>query len=97
VLIPVDALDVPPLGVINTHPSLLPRYRGPNPIAWTVRNGDRELGYSIHRMDADFDTACCSPRHCEIEPSRPARARVRGLSAPAVARIAHDWAGGGAD
>jgi methionyl-tRNA formyltransferase len=56
VLIPADALDVPPLGTINTHPSLLPRYRGPNPIAWTVRNGDRELGYSIHRMDADFDT-----------------------------------------
>jgi methionyl-tRNA formyltransferase len=56
VLIPSDALDVPPLGIINTHPSLLPRYRGPNPIAWTVRNGDRELGYSIHRMDADFDT-----------------------------------------
>ena len=44
------------LGIINTHPSLLPRYRGPNPIAWTVRNGDRELGYSIHRMDAHFDT-----------------------------------------
>ena len=30
--------------IVNTHPSLLPRYRGPNPIAWTVRNGDRELG-----------------------------------------------------
>jgi methionyl-tRNA formyltransferase len=62
ILIPVEALDVPPMGIINTHPSLLPRYRGPNPIAWTVRNGDRELGYSIHRMDADFDTTCCSPR-----------------------------------
>lgn len=55
-LIPADALDVPPMGIINTHPSLLPRYRGPNPIAWTVRNGDRELGYSVHRMDVDFDT-----------------------------------------
>ena len=55
-LIPADALSVPRLGVLNTHPSLLPRYRGPNPIAWTVRNGDRELGYSIHRMDHDFDT-----------------------------------------
>ena len=54
--IPADALDVPPLGIINTHPSLLPRYRGPNPIAWTVRNGDRELGFSVHRMDARFDT-----------------------------------------
>ena len=55
-LIPADALDVPRMGIINPHPSLLPRYRGPNPIAWTVRNGDRELGYSVHRMDADFDT-----------------------------------------
>lgn len=54
--IPADALGVPRLGVINTHPSLLPRYRGPNPIAWTIRNGDRELGYSVHRMDEDFDT-----------------------------------------
>lgn len=55
-LIPADALDVPRFGIVNTHPSLLPRYRGPNPIAWTVRNGDRELGYSVHRMDAEFDT-----------------------------------------
>jgi methionyl-tRNA formyltransferase len=55
-LIPADALSVPRLGIVNTHPSLLPRYRGPNPIGWTVRNGDRELGYSIHRMDRDFDT-----------------------------------------
>ena len=56
VLIPADALNVPRLGIINTHPALLPRYRGPNPIGWTVRNGDRELGYSVHRMDEDFDT-----------------------------------------
>jgi methionyl-tRNA formyltransferase len=55
-LIPPDALEVPRLGIVNTHPSLLPRYRGPNPIGWTVRNGDRELGYSVHRMDHDFDT-----------------------------------------
>jgi methionyl-tRNA formyltransferase len=55
-LIPPDALNVPPFGVVNTHPALLPRYRGPNPIAWTVRNGDPELGYTIHRMDAEFDT-----------------------------------------
>jgi methionyl-tRNA formyltransferase len=54
--IPADALEVPPLGIINTHPALLPRYRGPNPIAWAVRNGDPELGYTVHRMDADFDT-----------------------------------------
>jgi methionyl-tRNA formyltransferase len=55
-LIPADALGVPRFGVINTHPSLLPRYRGPNPIGWTIRSGDAELGYTVHRMDADFDT-----------------------------------------
>jgi methionyl-tRNA formyltransferase len=55
-LIPADALAVPRFGIVNTHPALLPRYRGPNPIAWAVRNGERELGYTVHRMDAGFDT-----------------------------------------
>jgi methionyl-tRNA formyltransferase len=55
-LIPAEALAVPRLGAINGHPSLLPRYRGPAPVAWAVRNGDTELGFSYHRMDNDFDT-----------------------------------------
>jgi methionyl-tRNA formyltransferase len=55
-LIPADSLGVPRFGIVNTHPALLPRYRGPNPIGWTVRNREPELGYSVHRMDADFDT-----------------------------------------
>ena len=38
--IPGDALAVPKLGAINGHPSLLPRYRGPSPVAWAIRNGD---------------------------------------------------------
>lgn len=56
VRIPEDALAVPHRGVVNGHPALLPRYRGPNPIGWALRNGDAELGYTFHRMDADFDT-----------------------------------------
>jgi methionyl-tRNA formyltransferase len=54
--IPEDALAVPRHGIINGHPALLPRYRGPNPIGWALRNGDKELGFTFHRMDADFDT-----------------------------------------
>ncbi len=54
--IPPDALAVPRLGAVNGHPSALPRYRGPNPIGWALRNGDAELGFTFHRMDADFDT-----------------------------------------
>jgi methionyl-tRNA formyltransferase len=41
---------------VNSHPSLLPMYRGPFPLAWAVRNGDADLGLTFHRMDADFDT-----------------------------------------
>jgi methionyl-tRNA formyltransferase len=51
-----DALAVPRLGILNSHPSLLPRWRGPNPFGWTFRGGDSEAGYTFHLMDADFDT-----------------------------------------
>ncbi|MDE3190471.1 MAG: methionyl-tRNA formyltransferase [Acidobacteriota bacterium] len=54
--IPPDALAVPPLGWLNGHPSLLPRHRGPVPMAWTIRAGDEEAGVTFHRMDADLDT-----------------------------------------
>jgi methionyl-tRNA formyltransferase len=54
--IPADALRVPKLGAINFHPSLLPRHRGPNPLAWTIRTGDDVYGLSWHRMAADFDS-----------------------------------------
>ncbi|RIK47019.1 MAG: methionyl-tRNA formyltransferase [Chloroflexi bacterium] len=43
-------------GAINGHPGLLPKYRGPNSVGWAFRNGDAELGFCVHRMDAGFDT-----------------------------------------
>jgi methionyl-tRNA formyltransferase len=54
--IPPDALAVPRLGWLNGHPSLLPRHRGPLPVAWAIREGDEEVGITFHRMDADLDT-----------------------------------------
>jgi methionyl-tRNA formyltransferase len=54
--VPVDALRVPPLGWLNGHPSLLPRHRGPVPVAWAIRDGDAEFGITFHRMDAELDT-----------------------------------------
>jgi methionyl-tRNA formyltransferase len=54
--IPADALAVPSLGWLNGHPSLLPRHRGPLPVAWAIREGDAEIGITFHRMDADLDT-----------------------------------------
>ncbi|WP_233165572.1 methionyl-tRNA formyltransferase [Archangium sp. Cb G35] len=54
--IPPEAFSVPPLGTVNVHPSLLPRHRGPNPLGWTLRGHELEVGLSFHRMEADFDT-----------------------------------------
>lgn len=50
-----DALSLPPFGCINLHPSLLPRHRGPMPLAWALRSGDGEIGVTWHRMVEDFD------------------------------------------
>ena len=55
-LLPQEALDVPRLGSVNNHPAFLPRHRGPYPIAWAFREGDKELGATWHRMDSEFDT-----------------------------------------
>ena len=55
-LIPAEAIAVPKHGIVNGHPSLLPHYRGPFPVAWAVRNGEKEIGMSYHLMDAQFDT-----------------------------------------
>jgi methionyl-tRNA formyltransferase len=54
--LPPELLSLPRLGCINTHPSLLPRYRGPNPLYWQIMHDEQEGGLTIHRMDADFDT-----------------------------------------
>jgi methionyl-tRNA formyltransferase len=54
--VPAAALAVPRLGWINGHPSLLPRHRGPVPVAWAIRAGEDEFGVTFHRMDAELDT-----------------------------------------
>ncbi len=54
--LPQAALDVARLGSINLHPGLLPRHRGPIPLAWALRDGDGSFGVTWHRMDAELDT-----------------------------------------
>jgi methionyl-tRNA formyltransferase len=54
--LPQKALDVPRMGAVNHHPGLLPRHRGPIPMAWALRDGDPEFGLTWHRMDAELDT-----------------------------------------
>ena len=55
-IIPQDLLDIPPLGPINVHGSLLPKYRGAAPIQRAVMAGDAETGVTTMRMEAALDT-----------------------------------------
>jgi len=55
-VIPEALLDIPPLGTICYHPSLLPRHRGASGINWAVIQGDRQTGLSILWVDKGIDT-----------------------------------------
>lgn len=51
-----ELLEVPGLGCVNIHASLLPKYRGATPIQWAVINGDQETGITTMMMDVGMDT-----------------------------------------
>lgn len=55
-ILPRAVLDIPRLGCINVHPSLLPRHRGPSPIPAAILAGDRVTGVSIMLLDEGMDT-----------------------------------------
>lgn len=50
------ALEVPCLGWVNVHPSLLPKYRGPEPVYWALVHGEEEAGASFQRVGAGIDS-----------------------------------------
>lgn len=55
-LLPQAVLDIPPLGCINVHGSLLPKWRGAAPVQRAIEAGDSETGITIMQMDAGLDT-----------------------------------------
>ncbi len=55
-ILPKEALTIPPLGCINVHASLLPRWRGAAPIQRAIEAGDTETGITIMQMDEGLDT-----------------------------------------
>jgi methionyl-tRNA formyltransferase len=69
-ILPRHVLELPPLGCVNAHASLLPRWRGAAPIQWSIRQGDAETGVCLMQMDEGLDTgpvlAC---RRTRIEPT----------------------------
>jgi methionyl-tRNA formyltransferase len=56
-------LQTPRLGVINCHPSLLPRYAGPQPGFWMIKNGESVAGITVHVMTEKIDAGDIIARH----------------------------------
>ncbi len=55
-ILPQTLLEMPRLGAINVHASLLPKYRGAAPVQWAILNGETETGVTIMQMDEKMDT-----------------------------------------
>jgi methionyl-tRNA formyltransferase len=55
-ILPPEVLSLPPLGAINAHASILPKFRGAAPIQWSVARGETETGITIMKMDEGLDT-----------------------------------------
>lgn len=67
-ILPQAVLDIPRLGCLNIHFSLLPRWRGAAPMLRAIQAGDRESGVGIMQMDAGLDTGTVlSESRCAIE------------------------------
>jgi len=87
-ILPPPVLGIAPLGALNIHASLLPRWRGAAPIQRALLAGDRETGITIIRMDAGLDTGPVLSSHpLAIDPNDDARTlhdRLAGLGARAI-------------
>lgn len=66
--VPEAALRVPKFGFLNFHPGVLPKYRGPTPVFWQIRNQEPQGGVTVHQMDKNWDTGPIL--HVEPEPIR---------------------------
>jgi methionyl-tRNA formyltransferase len=88
-IIPRRLLQIPRLGWINLHASLLPKYRGAAPIAWAIINGEQKTGLTIMRLDPGLDTGpILMRREVEIgsdETAPELARRMAALGAPLVA------------
>ena len=80
-IIPQSAIDLAPLGILNVHGSLLPKYRGAGPIQWAILNGETRTGVTTMRIDAGLDTGdMLLKADTEISPDEDAVALGRRLS-----------------
>ncbi len=78
--IPPAVLALPPRGAYGVHPSLLPRWRGPDPYFWAILSGDAETGVSLHTLEPEYDTgAVLRQERLPIDPGENAWSLARRL------------------
>jgi methionyl-tRNA formyltransferase len=81
-IIPQWMLDLPPLGNINLHASLLPKYRGAAPIQWAIARGESATGVTTMKIDAGLDTGdILLQREITISPGDTAESLAPKLAA----------------
>jgi len=77
---------------INFHPSLLPKYRGPNPFYWVIANGERETGVTAHKLVSELDRGdIYAQRSYTLAPDETEaslRRRLADLTAPLAVEMA---------
>ena len=97
-LIPANILGLPLLGCLNVHPSLLPRYRGPSPVAWAILNGEDITGVTIIKLDEGIDSGrVVASRETRIGPEETAgalTARLFEMGASLLVEILPGWGQG---
>jgi methionyl-tRNA formyltransferase len=97
-LIPEPLLDVPRLGWLNVHFSLLPRWRGAAPVQWAIRSGDEITGVTIFRLDSGLDTGpILATREHPISPMDTSGTLLDALTAigaPLLVETLNDLASG---
>jgi methionyl-tRNA formyltransferase len=86
--IPMNVCDKCRLGGIGVHPSLLPRYRGPDPYFAAIDAGDAHTGVTVHRIAAEYDAgAIVQSRSIAIDPSWNAWQLARALDRPSLSEL----------
>ncbi len=94
-ILPQSILDLFPRGVINVHPSLLPRWRGPSPLNAAIAAGDAETGVSIMKLDDQMDHGPILAQEIisldEQETAETLRRKVTLIGAPLLNKTLSDY------
>lgn len=85
-IIPMPLARIARIGCINSHASLLPAHRGPDPVFWAIENGDQSCGVSVHVVEEHIDTGpLLEQRVIDVQPARSVFGAARRLWQAAAA------------